>query len=170
MADKEREIGMREKEIETLLKQLEDAINPDFRAAKSGEIKMALDELEMEVGSRGVEDYYRRLNRTYGETLEESSLPEVDTDKEKLPEEMIIEGEKRVQVFVGVEDMFDRLEAEKEIKTRERLAEEIEKFLDQNEEIILRSDASGVVDLRSFRLRLDNLVPRRKEKEEEKAA
>ena len=164
MADKEREIGMREEEIEVLLKQLKDAKNPDLRVELARHIKPLLDKLEMEVGSRGVEKYYRQLNRAFGETLEEV-VPSEEGEGE-LPKELIIEGKKRVAVFTTAEKMFDRLEVEKDPETRETIAKEIEEFLEENEDILMRSDKSGANDLRNFRLQLDNLRPRMEEKEE----
>lgn len=233
--DKQWEIGEKEKEIETLLERLEGAINSDLRVALAKDIKAALELLEKDVGIRGVEDYYRRLNGALGETLDESSLPEEDSEKDKLPEEVIIEGRKRLRavvkidrlfeeldeklypdgpevakeireelgknrkvleredgsgaeevnnyyrrlekiesqfedqrreaVIITLENMFGWMEDQRKKKVREQQAVEIENFLDRNEEVILRSDKSGINDLRNFRLRLDNLVPRRKAKE-----
>lgn len=152
-----------EEKIEKMIGDLKGVINPDLRIELAREIKIALNKLEREVGPRGVTDYYERLNRAYGDTIEDIMPPE----EEQLSEEEIKEGKRRIAAIATLEDMFDELEAEKDPEAREDLAEEIEEFLNRNEKIILRSDKSGINDLRNFRLSLDNLRP---EKEEEAVA
>jgi hypothetical protein len=158
--DRERGIGEMEREIETLLVRLESAINPDLRVELVKHVKVALDLLEKEVGSRGVGDYYQRLNRAFGDVIEEVAVPE--GDEEELPKEMIVEGKKRIMIIIALENMFDRLETEQDIETRRSLAKRIEDFLDKNESIIVREDKSGATEVEYYRERLNKLREKRK--------
>ncbi len=80
-----------------------------------------------------------------------------EEEEEELSKEFIAENRKRLQAVVELDKLFDRLEAETELETQERIILEIEKFLDENEEVIVREDNSGAEEVRYYRRRLNKL-------------
>ncbi len=96
------------------------------------------------------------------ESLKKISPP--DVGEEELSREVILEGRKRLAAVVALDKLFDKLEAVSDPEDREKIADEIEGFLEANEKIIVREDKSGEEEAEEYRKRLERL------KKEEKIA